>query len=359
MKNKCFLEKNLSTEIGRKKAHNALRITISIALVCIYSSNARALPQGASVAAGSVEFANTDRSMDIRQITGKAVINWQQFGIESNETINFIQPSSSSLLLNRITGLNPSLINGKLNANGQVFLLNPNGVLFGDRAEVNVGGIVASTLGISDKDFMGGNLQFSKISGAKAGAIKNSGSIVASEGSYVVLLSEDVKNSGDITAEAGRVLMGAGSKATLYFSGNSLVGYSIDKETANALVENTANIRAAGGTVSLEAVGLDDLTKSAVVNNTGIIEAKTLRNTSGKIELLADPRRGRINLGGTLNASANEGNGGTVNTFAAQVSADAAAVVTTQAAGGKQVFGQSELPTRVLVIMRATLTPKH
>ncbi len=335
MKKKCLLEKNPFEKIKKTRGREILKMTISLAIACIYSSNAKALPQGPSIASGSVEIVNNERSMDVRQTTGRAIINWQQFGIQPGETVNFIQPSSSSLILNRITGLNSSLINGKINANGQVFVINPNGVLFGEKAEVNTGGIVASTLGISDKDFMAGNFQFSKLSNGPASSVKNSGSIIASEGGYIVFLSDEVRNNGDIKASAGRVLMGAGNQIALYFAKNSLIGYTIDKETANAIVENAGNIKAAGGTISLEAIGLDDLTKSAVVNNTGIIEAKTLRNSSGKIELFADVRRGRVNLGGTLDASATEGKGGTINTSAAHVSADAAAVITTHAINGR------------------------
>lgn len=335
MKRKWSSERNVIGKTKKSKGREALRITMSLAIACIYSSNAKALPQGPSIASGSVGFVNNGSSMDVRQKTDRAVINWQQFGIQPGESVNFIQPSSSSLVLNRITGINSSLIEGKINASGQVFIINPNGVLFGEKAEVSAAGIVASTLGISDKDFMAGNFQFSKLSTAPAGSVKNSGSIIASQGGYIVLLSDELRNNGDITAPAGRVLMGAGNQVALYFAKNSLIGYKIDKETANAIVENTGTIKAAGGTISLEAIGLNDLTKSAVVNNTGIIEAKTLRNISGKIELLADARRGRVNLGGTLDASATEGGGGTINTFAAHVSTDADAVITTHAVNGQ------------------------
>jgi hypothetical protein len=155
------------------------------------------------------------------------------------------------------------------------------------------------------------------------------------EGGYIVFLCDEVRNNGDITASGGRILMGAGNQVALYFAKNSLIGYAISQETANAIVENAGNIKAAGGTVSLVANGVDDLTKSAVVNNTGIIEAKTLRNISGKIELLADSRRGRVNLGGTLDASATNGAGGAIHTSAARVSTDDGAVVTTHASHGQ------------------------
>lgn len=272
--------------------------------------------------------------MAIRQTTDKAIINWQQFGIASGETVNFIQPSKYSLILNRVTGLSSSFINGRLDANGQVFIINPNGVLLGEGAQINAGGIVASTLGISDKDFMDGNFQFSKNSNLPT-SVKNLGSVNAAEGGYIVFLSDEVKNNGDMNAAGGRVLMGAGDQVAIYFAKNSLIGYAINRETANALVENAGKISAAGGTISLVANGVDGLGRNAVVNNTGIIEAKTLRNVKGKIELFADSQHGIVNLNGTLNASGSDGPGGTILASAARVSTSANAVFTTQASNGK------------------------
>ena len=93
----------------------------------------------------------------VNQSTQNLAINWSSFDIASTETVNFIQPNASSIALNRVLGQNPTSILGSLNANGQVFVLNPNGVLFGTTAQVNVGGLVASTLSLSDTDFMAGN----------------------------------------------------------------------------------------------------------------------------------------------------------------------------------------------------------
>ncbi len=334
MKKKGAFKKNDATKLKTIKESQSFRMPIFLAIASIYTSNASALPQGQSIASGSIDVVTNNRGMEIRQATDKAIINWQQFGIASGETVNFIQPSSSSLILNRVTGLDSSLINGRLTANGQVFIINPNGVLLGESVQINAGGIVASTLGISDKNFMDGNFQFSKSSSLPT-SVKNSGSVAAAEGGYIVFLSNEVKNSGNLSASGGRVLMGAGDQAAVYFAKNSLIGYAINRETANALVENSGNINAAGGTISLVANGVDDLSKNAVVNNTGVIEAKTLRNVKGKIELLADSDRGVVNLTGTLNASATDGPGGTVHASAARVSTGASAVITTQASNGK------------------------
>lgn len=334
MKKKGIFQKNNSRKIALVRKTPSLKMPILLAIASIYTTNANALPQGPSVATGSVDIVNNNAGMAIRQTTDKAIINWQQFGIASGETVNFIQPSSSSLILNRVTGLSSSLINGRLDANGQVFIINPNGVLLGEGAQINVGGIVASTLGISDKDFMDGNFKFSRNSNLPT-SVKNLGAVTATEGGYIVFLSDEVKNNGDMNASGGRVLMGAGDQVAIYFAKNSLISYAINRETANALVENAGNIRAAGGTISLVANGIDGLSRNAVVNNTGIIEAKTLRNVKGKIELFADSQSGVVNLNGTLDASASDGPGGTIHASAAHVSTSADAVFTTQASNGK------------------------
>src|SRR5207237_7340740 len=124
----------------------------------------------------------------INQSSQNVAINWQSFGIGLTETVRFVQPNSSSVALNRVLGSDPSSILGHLSANGKVFLVNPNGILFGEGAQVNVGSLVASTRDISDSDFMSGNYKFE---GAGNGTILNQGSINA-DGGYVALLGAKV-----------------------------------------------------------------------------------------------------------------------------------------------------------------------
>lgn len=265
----------------------------------------------------------------------KSVINWQQFGVGAGETVKFSQPSNAAITLNRVLGADGSIINGTLTANGRVFIINPNGVLFGDNAQLTVGGIVASTMGLSDADFLSSNYNFNKESNAIR-SVANSGSITAVEGGYVVMLSDQVRNTGNIDAPLGSVLMGAGAGATLYFSKNALVGYAISKETAAAMVQNTKNIKAHGGTVSLVANGSSSLDQAqrAVVNNTGIIEAQALKNKAGKIELSADMHGGRVSVSGMLDASGMDYQGGEISTSAATVNIDPGAIITTNGSVG-------------------------
>ena len=312
------------------------RLPLCVALACIYSSSVHALPQNPTPASGSVNIVTTGNDMQINQTTDKAIINWQKFGVAPNESVTFSQPSRSSIALNRVTGTDPSALDGVLKANGQVFIINPNGVLFGPTARVTVGGLLASTLDIDNHRFLASDYGYTGKGGAVPASVVNAGTITAVDGGYIVMLSNRVQNTGNIDAPSGQVLMGAGSQATLYLSKQSLLGYRIDSGSAGALVQNTKNIRADGGTVSLVAKGLTgaDQLASAAVNNSGIIEAKTLRGQPGAIVLSGDMQSGRVSVTGTLDASAAEGNGGKIDTSAATVAVSGSARISTDAPTG-------------------------
>ena len=314
------------------------RLPVCIAIACIYSSTVHALPQNPATVSGAVTMTTAGGDMQVNQTSDKAVINWQKFGIARNESLTFTQPSASSVILNRVVGSEASAVDGMLKANGQVFIINPNGVLFGRTASVNVGGLVASTLDIDDQRFLSSDYRFSSGGVAGGGSVSNAGSLTATavDGGYIVMLSDKVSNTGDINASSGQVLMGGASQATLYISKQSLLGYQIDSGTAAALVENAGNIRADGGTVSLLARGLTgaEQVASAAVNNSGIIEAKTLHGKPGAIVLSGDMQSGRVSVSGKLDASAKEGNGGNIDTSAATVLVGASASITTDAPAG-------------------------
>ncbi len=291
------------------------------------------LPTGGQVSAGSAAISSTANTLTVNQSSQRAAINWQSFSVGSGATVNFVQPNASSVILNRVVGNEQSVIAGAMNANGQVFLLNSNGVLFTGTASVNVGGLVASTLNLSDADFMAGRNTFTA-NGSKASVI-NLGSITAADGGYVALLGNQVKNEGVITARLGTAILAAGDQLSLNFNGDSLVGVTIDQGTLNALVENKQAIYADGGLVVLTAKGLDAV-MATVVNNTGEIRAQTLANREGKIYLLGGMENNRIEVGGALDASApNGGNGGFVETSAASVSIANGTWVTTNAPTGR------------------------
>lgn len=246
--------------------------------------------------------------------------------------MRFNQPNATAIALNRVLGQDPSQILGNLSANGQVFILNPNGVLFDTGSQANVGGLVASTLSLSDADFMAGNNTFSN--GGTAGAVVNRGTLTAAQGGYIALLAPEVRNEGVISATLGTALLAAGDKVTLTPNNGSLLSYSIDQGALNALADNKHLIQADGGQVFMSAKAANALS-TAMVNNTGIIEARTVQNVAGVIMLMGDMQVGTVNVGGTLDASApNGGNGGFIETSAAHVKVANDAKVTTAAPNG-------------------------
>lgn len=276
---------------------------------------ANILPTNPQVSAGDVQFQQSGSHLDIHQNSQNAVINWGGFKIGENAEVNFIQPNALSIALNRV--LSGTIeIDGKLTANGQVFLIDPNGVMFGKNAQVNVGALVATTLNISDSDFLNANYQFTAHPTLR-GDVVNNGSITAADNGYVVLLSaKNTDNSGNIYAHLGRVELAAGEAAKLVLDQGKLINLQVDAATVNSLVSNHQLIQAEGGTVILTAGGITGLS-SAVINNSGIIEAKSITDNNGVIQLVAegDATATRIENSGTLNVSADAGqnqNGGSI-----------------------------------------------
>jgi filamentous hemagglutinin family protein len=294
-------------------------------LPCI-TAQAQTLPTGGTVAAGSASVAVNAGAMTVTQTSRNAVLNWQSFSIGETGSVTFVQPDSGSVALNRVTGPDPSAILGTLSANGQVFLVNPNGVLFGKGANINVGGLVASTLNMSDADFMNGNYVFS----GSGGTVRNEGSITADRG-YVALLGGHVDNQGVIRANLGTVALAAGEAITLDVAGDGLLNVTVDRGAVAALVQNGGLIQANGGQVMLTAQAAGELLRTTV-NNSGLIEARTIDNRDGRIVLLGDMQSGTVTVGGVLDASAPDGgDGGFIETSAARVDVTDAVRITTEA----------------------------
>ncbi|MBC7379441.1 MAG: filamentous hemagglutinin N-terminal domain-containing protein, partial [Burkholderiaceae bacterium] len=274
--------------------------SIASAIMLLCGASAWALPQGGVVTAGSASVGTAAGATTITQTTARTAINWQSFNIGAGEAVRFVQPTSSSVALNRVVGPDASSIFGTLSANGRVFLVNPGGILFAPGASVNVGGLVASTLDITDSDFMAGRHLFS---GAANGSVTNQGAITTTaDGGYVALIGGRVVNEGVITARLGTVALVAGTAVTLDIAGDNLVNVVVDQGALNGLVRNGNLIMADGGRVIMTAQGAGALL-STVVNNTGVIQAQTIDQSSGSIKLLGDMQSGTVNVSGTLDAS--------------------------------------------------------
>lgn len=297
-----------------------------------FAINAGAIPDGGRVVAGQATITQGGPNMTINQSTARVVIDWHNFNIGRDSVVNFVQPSSSAIALNRVIGQDPTQILGRLNANGQVFVVNPNGVLFGAGAQVSAAGVLASTRDIGNADFMAGRLDFA---GNSKGTVVNAGSINAAPNGYVALIGAQVINTGTVRADGGDVRLAAADAVTLKIDGAGLAAFSVDRGTLNALAANHGLIQADGGRVHLTAAAADRLAR-AVVNNEGVIEARTVENRHGVIVLQGDMQVGTVQLSGTLDASAPQGgNGGFVDTSAAHVKLHSSARVTTAARAGK------------------------
>jgi filamentous hemagglutinin family protein len=321
------------TARGRGKRANGRRIALALAMSAgMAQAGPTLLPSGAQVMAGAAKISTTGNLLTVQQDSERTAIDWQSFSIGGNASVDFVQPNAAAVVLNRVVGNEQSVIDGALHANGQVFLLNSSGILFGKSARVDTGGIVASTLSVSDADFMAARTVFS--AGNSKSSLINLGILTANDGGYIALLGQQVKNEGVISARLGTAVLAAGNKVSLNFNGRSLLGVTVDVGALNALVDNRQAILADGGTVILTAHGLDTV-MAAVVNNTGEIRAQSIGEKQGRVYLLGDMQSGTVQLGGTIDASAPAGgDGGFIETSAATVKVSSTAVVNTAAAMG-------------------------
>jgi trimeric autotransporter adhesin len=287
-------------------------------------------PTGGKIVSGKGNITQSGDTTTVDQSSQTLSINWASFNIAPQDTVDFVQPNASAVAVNRIAGNNGSVILGHLDANGQVYLINPNGIVFGKGSEVNVGGLVASTLALNG-DPSGNSVS---LSGTSSASVTNEGTINAASGGYVALLANKVSNTGVITAQLGTVALGAGNALTLTFSGNNLVHLQVDQSVLKTLVQNGGLIQADGGQVILSA-GAKNAVLASVVNNTGVIEARTVENHEGTITLLGGMQAGTVEVAGTLDASApNGGDGGFIETSAAQVEVADGAKISTVAPHG-------------------------
>ncbi|MGB8663376.1 MAG: GLUG motif-containing protein [Serratia inhibens] len=318
-----------SSRRGKRSSKRRLAVALSL-LGLVALEPAYALPTGQNIVSGQGNISSNGQQMTINQQSDKLITQWDGFNVGSNESVTFHQPGSNSVALNRVMGVNGSDIQGKIDANGKVFLVNPNGVVFGKNAQVNVGGLVASTRDISNADFLAGKNRFV---GKSQAEVRNDGTLTAAQAGSVALLGARVSNQGVIQAQMGSIALGAGDDITLNFDGNKLLNLQIDGAAVNALAQNGGLLKADGGQVLMTAKAAGDVLQT-VVNNQGAITATTLSNQAGRI-VLDGGDGGMVNVAGTLDASAAAGNGGVVETRGARVAVQPAVQVTTHAVNGK------------------------
>nr|WP_217346276.1 YDG domain-containing protein [Noviherbaspirillum sp. L7-7A]MBV0880677.1 filamentous hemagglutinin N-terminal domain-containing protein [Noviherbaspirillum sp. L7-7A] len=329
-RNHCFVAVGEhARRCGKSVRGAALVIAAALAAAVLPASLVSAGPTGGTIINGIAGDAITRPNATttvINQASQRLAINWTSFSSAEAEKIQFVQPNASMIALNRVTGSTPSELLGNLTATGQVFVINPNGVLFGEKASVNVGGLLASTLKMESDSFLKDS-QVLNVDGGAIGAVVNKGTLTANPGGYIVLAGPRVlndsgaTNEGTINAVQGTVVMAAGDKVTLTLKDDkkSLASYTIDRGSLNALVQNSGRISANGGNgeVTLTATAANDIGR-AVINHTGIIEAKSLQGKPGKIRLVGKGESDML-VNGILDVSAPAGQGGLVGTHAARV----------------------------------------
>src|SRR6266699_5443584 len=294
------------------------------ALLALGAAPAAGGPAGGTVVGGTATIQGQGGpAVIVNQSSGSAIINWNTFNIGVNESVRFNQPGASSVVLNRVTGgLGPSEILGTLTANGRVFVINRDGILFGPSAVVNTAGFLATTHDIKNSDFMAGRYNFN-IPGRPDASIVNQGRITAMSGGFAALVAPSVRNSGTITATLGTVaLASSGTGFTVDLYGHKLITLAVNDQVASkvidvatgrplkSLVSNDGKIRANGGRVELTAAAARAVVDS-VINTSGVIKANSIGRHNGMIVLSAATSASKpagapaqtIKISGTLSAA--------------------------------------------------------
>jgi filamentous hemagglutinin family protein len=258
--------------------------------VMVQPAVAFALPQGGVVAGGSATITTTADTVTIQQASDRALINWTGFDVDSGQTAQFQQPNAGSIALNRVNSNSASQINGNVNANGQVWIVNPHGTVFGQGAQVNVGGLVATTADIQDDRFMQGDHRFD-IAGDTNAVIENQGHITVRENGVATLVAPKVRNSGVIEARLGKVQMASGDTMALDLYGDGLINLEASGALSQQLVENTGTIQANGGTVMMTAAAAGDVVDS-LINVEGVVVADSIGEQNGEVVIFAQGSNG-------------------------------------------------------------------
>ncbi len=333
--------------------HSCGRMALAgcVALMPSVPARAQILPSGGNVAAGSASIIAIDPAKTvIVQQSEKAIINWQGFSVGTGASVVFQQPNSAAITLNRVTGSGASIIDGSLLANGQVWLVNGNGILMGQGSRIDVGGLIATTTDIADKDFMSGRYEFAKGSSNPDAAVINRGSIAAATGGSAILSGAHVANEGVIRAKLGRVVLGGANAFSVSFDGDNLIQYQIaapvsqtpkdgEGKPVSRLVSNSGMIAAEGGQVLMTARAARNIVDN-VINTTGIIQARSASVHNGEVVLDAG-EGGTVSVAGTLDVSGNRAgeSGGSLTVLGEQIAiADGARLDASGDGGGGQIL---------------------
>ncbi len=284
----------------KRESQAAASAWILSSLIPVFAQ--QSLPANPVVMQGTVTIDQSNAAITtITQTTQKAVVNWDNFSIVSGNTVNFIQPDRNAIAVNRVTGSGLSLIDGALTANGQVWVLNPNGVLFGAGSQINTAGFLATTRALSDSDFSAGRYSFTDPL-KQGGQIINRGTITSHAGAYAVLAGQQVRNEGIIEAKLGQVVLGGAQAFTLDLIGDKLLSFAVTTPVSlqpvdgRALVDNSGVLQADGGRVQMSARAAAEVVGS-VINTSGLVQADSASFVNGTIVLDAGASGNLTNTG--------------------------------------------------------------
>ncbi|WP_163381382.1 GLUG motif-containing protein [Cyclobacterium sp. SYSU L10401] len=267
----------------------------------LLAGTAMAGPSGGTVVDGAADIAGQgSNAVTVNQHSNRAVINWQRFDTQSHQRVEFVQPDVNSIVLNRIISGSPTQFDGSLSANGRVVVMNPNGVVFGQTAQVDVGSLIATSSHVSTDSFMNDARIRFEAGGDPAGSIVNHGTITVRDAGLVGFVAPHVENTGTITARLGKVHLASGDRFTFDLYGDGLVEIAASDAINAQLVKNNGVIEADGGVVQLEAASAKTMV-DGLVSNTGVIEAKSVHEKNGVIILSGDAAT--TSVSGTVDAS--------------------------------------------------------
>lgn len=267
---------------------------------------AQELPTGGTVAAGDVVIGTpVGNQMTVTQTTDTAVVNWNSFDVGAGAGLHFDQPTTNSAVLNRVTGNTGTDIHGSLTADGVVHVVNPNGIFIGPDGSVQTGGgFVASTLNITDEDFISGNYTYS--GNGQSARVDNAGAINIGRGGYAALLGGHVSNSGTVTVPVGRIGFASGERVTLDLSGDGFLQVAVPTNAQSAdgeaLITHSGRVSAEGGLIEMKAATARNAVRHAV-NLSGIAEATSVSVRGGAI-VLGGGAGGKVTVSGQVSTKA-------------------------------------------------------
>jgi len=321
----------ISSFLDRRRVIHKFLIAFLVYMIGGFPTLVFPLPQGGTISSGAGKIDSSSSSLTVTQTTNKIIINWESFSIGNNESVIFLQPDSSSSALNNVLGNSRTVVEGNLAANGQIVLSNPNGIFISPTANINVASLIASTLKISEQDFLDGLYKFSQDPNKPLASILNEGRIHASD--FAALIAPSVNNKGVVIAKLGTVGLVSGEATTIDFVGNDLIAFTIKKPVEGQVLDkdgnlisdrisNSGSIQADGGQVILSAKNASSIIRD-VINAEGMITAKTVTKKQGRI-FIGGGDQGNVNVAGTLDASGEnpEDQGGKITVAGASVTVD-------------------------------------